>query len=203
MVNEKNQEILIRVGLPSDSKKLDELVTAHASQNPAYVPGEYEVVDHEASGRLFVSADGVGDKWLAGGNGPLLVRFVAEHPNDGMGGIAGTRIVGHIAIGGVTPGPARDLWIKSLKKNVTLVEIRRGVVHPDFIGTGIGGELTKVAFRWALERNYLPVAATLPGKTKSAEMINHYGWRVGAKYVNAEHGDVELWIPPQKIVDMF
>lgn len=168
-------DLIFRTYEPSDARQLDALVAAHAATDPGYAP----------------PAGMRGSEWLSLGIGPCLTRLVAELDGD---------VVGHVAVGGVPPCPQRDLWITFLKKNPTLVEIRRGMVHPEHVGTGIGGALTKRAFRWATERHYLPVAASLADRTNSVEMMRNYGWLPCGEVQVDGYGTVTLWVPPEKIV---
>jgi GNAT superfamily N-acetyltransferase len=170
------ERVTIRPYHPTDNDQLDDLVVAHAATDPTYAP-----------------PDGVpGNAWLSGGVGACLMRFVAE--------IDGT-VVGHVAVGSIPPCPQRDLWITYLKKNYELVEIRRGMVHPHLIGTGVGGALTKTAVRWALERKCLPVAASVTGRTNSVEMMRNYGWESCGVLDVENYGPVTLWAPPTSIIN--
>lgn len=168
-------KVEIRPIMPGDKAALDALVSDSVAADPSYGP-----------------PDGTpGSVWLGQGVGACLTRFVAENE---------TGIIGHIAVGSMPPCPQKDMWTTSLKKNLTLVEIRRGMVHPSHIGDGVGGKLTKVAFKWATERNYLPVAASVTGRINSVEMMRKYGWSEIGDIDTDGYGTVTLWVPPAKIV---
>lgn len=169
-------EVTVRPYRASDTSRLDALVGAHTAADPSYGP----------------PAGQPGSDWLGSGVGACLTRFVA---------ISDSHTVGHVAVGSVPPCPQRDLWISHLKKDVTLVEIRRGMVHPDLVGSRIGGQLTKTAVRWATERSYLPVAASVQGRTSSTAMMRRYGWEPCGVIDVDGYGPVTLWVPPTKIVD--
>lgn len=173
---DNQRSVTVRRYRPSDASQLNELVEAHHKKDPLYGPSELET----------------GDEWLAHGIGECLVRFVAEHESC---------VVGHIAVGSIPEDiPQYELFKTALPSHLRskqLAEVRRGIVHPDWRTTGVGGALSKKAFRWTVEQGYQPVAASLDHRKESAAMLTHYRWKQIAELTVPTIGVVLLWIPPE------
>lgn len=175
----ESSKVYTRAMLPQDGFAIGDLVRKHAKQDPSYSP------KHDKDPQ----------EWAAEGLGICLTQIVAC---DFEGSI-----IGHIAVGTVPHGsPQRKIFAEYLKSE-RFLEIRRGIVLPEWQNKKVGGLLSKVALRWTTERKYIPVAATLPHRKKSSEMLLHYQWKKIAtvtQIFNGDYTDIGLWVPPEKII---
>jgi GNAT superfamily N-acetyltransferase len=168
--------IVTRALLPGDQKGIEELVAAHMDSGDNYCPVEGQT----------------GDEWLSQGVGVCLSRIVATTPD-------GT-IVGHIAVGTIPFAIKQSvLWHEKLGSEVKLMEIRRGLVHPDWKKKRVGAALSKAALKWVTERKGFPVAATLPDRVDSFAMLTHYQWEPFITIDTHLYPEVTLWVPPETL----
>ena len=174
-VADRVDKFFIREYVDEDATQLDELVALHGIQDPSYRPRD----------------DQKGSEWLKEGLGEQLVKFVAVDED---------KVVGHIAVADLPEECEVYQIVKEhVNNNNTLVEIRRGMVHPDWRKKGIGGALSKQAFRWAVKHRYQPVAVTLDNRVDSPAMLAKYGWViVGKKKAIYSDAYVHLWLPDQE-----
>ncbi len=138
--------------------------------------------------------------------GACLVRVVAENKENisEENGVVSNKIIGHMAIGTIPFNTPQYRIFSEYFGHSQFMEIRRGIVHPDWIGQGVGGKLSKFATKWVMERNYVPVAATLEDRKNSKGMLSRYQWQkvatVPYEFENVKH-NIALWVPPQKLLD--
>lgn len=171
-------ELLVRRWQPDDDPGLTEVMQAQMARDPDWPPGYARDMDLA--------------EWL--GRPATLGRFSALDRG---------RLVGHVGVAPVAPGPLADLWRAALPPDLPpMAEICRLVVDPRLRRRGLSGLLTRKAVRHAIESAHVPVANALAHREASLAMMLAAGWTaVGSVPSQVADSDLVALIPPPKLLD--
>jgi GNAT superfamily N-acetyltransferase len=126
-----------------------------------------------------------------------LARLVAV-----TGRPVGGGIVGHVGVHHVADPGAVAVWRAAIHPDGDYAEIVRGLVHPDWRGSGVVGALTGAAVDWAVAGGRIPVATALSDRRRAVGMLARYGWRSVARQPSATRPELDLvwYAPPPAVV---